>query len=186
MPPSPADDRLPGSVCRSTRSATFVFVSFALIALGSNQGQPLKQLAEAQRHISRRIGRIVKASSVYQTAAWGLEDQPDFLNQVLLVETPYPPLFVLKTALEIERHMGRRRIQKWGPRSIDLDLILFDQVILDHPDLTLPHPHMAERAFVLIPASEVAPNWRHPLTQQSLRELLEHCPDPLSVRKLAL
>jgi 2-amino-4-hydroxy-6-hydroxymethyldihydropteridine diphosphokinase len=165
---------------------TFAPVSFALIALGSNQGQPLKQLAEAQRHIARRMGRIVKASSVYQTAAWGLEDQPDFLNQVLLIETPYPPLFVLKTSLEIERQMGRRRIQKWGPRSIDLDLILFDQVVLNHPDLILPHPHMAERAFVLKPASEVAPNWRHPITQKSLRDLLKQCPDPLSVRKLAL
>jgi len=156
-------------------------VAKALIGLGSNQGHPLRQLAEAQAHIARRMGRIVRASSIYQTAAWGMEDQPDFLNQVLLIETPFSPVYLLRLALDIERQMGRRRLQKWGPRSIDLDLIMVGQTLLDHPELQLPHPYMQERAFVLVPAAEVAPNWVHPRGGKTLKEMLRDCPDPLSV-----
>jgi 2-amino-4-hydroxy-6-hydroxymethyldihydropteridine diphosphokinase len=121
---------------------------------------------------------------LYETAAWGLTDQPPFLNQALKVETLLPPEAVLEKITAIEQQMGRVRDQKWGPRLIDIDLLYYGSLIIHEENLVVPHPEIAQRRFVLEPLMDIAPDWLHPELNLSTRQLLEQTPDKLPVRRL--
>jgi 2-amino-4-hydroxy-6-hydroxymethyldihydropteridine diphosphokinase len=156
----------------------------ATIALGSNLGDRQEILVDASERI-RRLGRIVAQSSVYETEPVGYHDQPPFLNAVLVLETKLEPVTLLEELLAIEREMGRDRsggVAK-GPRSIDLDLLLVGDLVMDEEKLTLPHPALAERRFVLEPLAEVAPEVRHPRIGKTMAELLAELPDEGENRK---
>ncbi len=154
------------------------------LLLGSNIGNSKKQLLTATRQISKRIGAVIRSSSFYTTAAWGNEDQPDFLNQVLVVETRLSAGEAIALILEIEKKMGRIRTVKNAPRIIDIDILFFNKDIINTPSLTVPHPQIRHRRFVLVPLNELSPNFRHPVFQQSIHHLLKICDDPLPVKKI--
>lgn len=151
------------------------------IGLGSNQGNTKKNLAEAVLRIDRSIGPVIKQSSLYKTKPWGIADQPDFLNQVILAESRMNAYECMHSLLNIENHMGRERTMKWGPRKIDLDLLYFDQLILNTSQLILPHPEIVHRRFVLAPLCEIAPDFYHPIFNKTNFQLLDECSDLLSV-----
>ena len=151
----------------------------AYLLIGGNMGDRLANLQNAQTAIQSQIGSIILTSSIYETAAWGLEDQPSFLNQALIVETTFTAHEVLKKLLAIEQSMGRIRQQPLGPRTIDLDIIFFNDQIIHTEDLTIPHPQMQKRNFVLTPLNEIAPEFIHPELKQTINQLLIDCSDPL-------
>ncbi len=135
--------------------------SIAFVGLGSNLDGPERRVAQALQSLARLPqARLVRHSRLYRTAPWGRSEQPDFINAVAEVATTLAPRTLLDTLLALERAQGRQRDgSRWGPRTLDLDLLAFDAVHLDEPGLTLPHPHLAERAFVLLPLAEIAPDW---------------------------
>lgn len=156
----------------------------AYILLGSNMGRRKSFLQKASKHIRKRVGIITRSSSIYQTAAWGKTNQPEFLNQVLEVNTESTASACLHLLLKIESEMGRVRSEKNAPRTIDLDILYFDGLILNTPSLTIPHPFILERRFVLTPLQEISPDYLHPVYQKSNTALLQQCSDPLNVKKL--
>ena len=133
----------------------------ALLGLGGNVGDVRTTLDKAITLLADNKDIILRArSSDYATPPWGVKDQPPFINLAILVETVLTPRALLERALEVERALGRDRARetRWGPRTIDIDLIAYDDLVLDEPDLTLPHPRLFERAFVLVPLAEIAPD----------------------------
>ena len=133
----------------------------ALLGLGGNVGDVRATLDRAVTLLADNKAVILRArSSDYATPPWGVTDQPPFINLAILVETTLAPRALLQRALEVERALGRDRAReaRWGPRRIDIDLIAYDDLVLDEPDLTLPHPRLFERAFVLVPLAEIAPD----------------------------
>jgi 2-amino-4-hydroxy-6-hydroxymethyldihydropteridine diphosphokinase len=156
-----------------------------MILLGSNQGDRMQFLAAARRQLAAGAGRIGKESAVYETAAWGRQDQPAFLNQVLLLETTLAPEALLAEIHRIEKALGRVRQIKWAARVIDIDILYFGDLVLQTPRLQIPHPYLQDRRFTLLPLVEIAPDWVHPVFQKTNRALLAECPDLLEVRKLA-
>ncbi len=155
-----------------------------VLHLGSNIGKREENLSKAIEHIKNRIGRIVKLSNIYQTAAWGMEDQADFYNQAILVQSVHSPIHVLNCIGTIEEQMGRERIIKWGARLIDIDIIFFGERCIDIPRLVIPHPYMQSRRFVLIPLLEIIPDWVHPILEKDIRTLLSICEDQLEVKRI--
>ena len=151
------------------------------ILLGSNQGKRLELLRQAAEQLAQRAGSIVALSKVYETGAWGLEEQPDFLNQVAIVETALNPGLLLSALLTAEEKLGRIRQERWGPRLIDLDMLYYGPEIVQTPGLQVPHPALHLRRFTLVPLAEVRPDWKHPLLHQSAAGLLAECPDQLPV-----
>jgi 2-amino-4-hydroxy-6-hydroxymethyldihydropteridine diphosphokinase len=156
------------------------------LLLGSNQGERAINLAEAKSKISRELGIIITASSIYKTAAWGLENQPEFYNEVIIVKTENDAFETLSLLLNIEQKMGRVRSEKWGPRIIDIDILFFNDSVINSPTLKIPHPEIQNRMFTLKPLVEVAQNFIHPVLHKSLQQLMEECLDPLPVNKIAL
>ena len=152
------------------------------LLLGSNEGDSAQNLGVAREKIEFRTGAIIKQSSLYRSAAWGIEAQPDFLNQVLEIATELSPEALLEEILAIELEMGRVRRQKWGPRFIDIDLLFYGVEVRNTPSLVLPHPRIPERRFTLLPLSEIAPEFVHPVLNKTMSRLLEECRDPLDVR----
>ena len=151
--------------------------------MGSNLKNPELQLTSARNHIAEEIGEILSTSSLYTTAAWGNTNQPDFLNQVIVVGTDFSAETLMETILTIESNMGRIRTQKNAPREIDIDILFFNNDIINLPDLVIPHPLLQERKFVLIPLNEIAPDFKHPILLKTTKELLEICIDSLDVQK---
>lgn len=151
------------------------------ILLGGNLGNRDENLVQAKKHIEQKIGSIVQESSIYETKAWGVENQPDFLNQVILVETNLLPQQVLKDNLAIEKILGRVRHQKWHERTIDIDILYADQLIVNEENLTIPHPFIQKRKFTLVPLAEISPNFIHPILKKTQKELNDLCHDELPV-----
>jgi 2-amino-4-hydroxy-6-hydroxymethyldihydropteridine diphosphokinase len=150
---------------------------------GGNIGDRAMHLEQAYELIGKNIGTVLKKSGVYETAAWGVTDQNAFLNQVMLVSTTLPPEELLQSLLDIEQQLGRKRAEKMGPRTIDIDILFYNKEIISSPSLTVPHPQIANRRFVLIPLNEITPGFVHPVLKKTVAELLEICPDHLEVRK---
>lgn len=152
-------------------------MSLAWIGLGANLGRPQQTLEQALIAMLALPGtRLVAVSPAYWTAPWGEPDQPDFLNAVACIETDQDPVVLLRALLAIESGLGRKRDgARWGPRELDLDLLLFDQAVMDERDLILPHPRLHERAFVLMPLADLAPELEIP-GHGSVTELLEALP----------
>ena len=143
------------------------------ISLGSNMGSKRENLAQAVELISNIPGvKLKNRSSLYETEPWGKTDQDKFLNQVIEIETSLPPRELLKELQDIEINMGRQRKEKWGPRIIDLDILLYGNEVLDDPQLAIPHPRMRERLFVLVPLAEIGADLRFPDNGATVREVL--------------
>ncbi|MBU0510313.1 MAG: 2-amino-4-hydroxy-6-hydroxymethyldihydropteridine diphosphokinase [Chloroflexi bacterium] len=141
------------------------------IALGTNLGDRPANLLAAVAALPPDVC-VTAESPVYQTAPWGYTDQPDFLNQVVRGETVLPPNKLLAYLKEIETNVGRTPTFRYGPRVVDLDILFYDNLTLEQPDLTIPHPRLHERAFVLIPLADLAPSLRHPISKATISELL--------------
>jgi 2-amino-4-hydroxy-6-hydroxymethyldihydropteridine diphosphokinase len=156
----------------------------AYLLLGSNIGDSKKNIAIAKKEIEKQIGKILRSSSVYATAAWGNKDQPDFLNQIIVITTAYEPPYVLQLILSIEKKMGRIRTQKNAPRTIDIDILFFDKLIINEANLVIPHPLIGERNFVLVPMNQLSPQFIHPNYHKTIHEMLLKCTDRLSVKKI--
>lgn len=155
------------------------------LLLGSNLGDRKGLLNAGLKEIESHIGQLKHVSSFYETAAWGKEDQPAFLNIAVCVATVLSPVEVLEKALEIELELGRVRLEKWGARLIDIDVIFYGNQIIDLGSrLQIPHPQMQYRKFVLKPMAEIAPEYIHPVLQLNVSEILERLNDNLSVSKI--
>ena len=154
------------------------------LSIGSNLGDRFENLRQAQSYIASEIGHIARASSVYVTQAWGVRDQPDFLNQALEVKTELTPEKMLEKIQRIEKQMGRIKTEKWSKRLIDIDILFYNQDIIQTENLTIPHPFLHERNFVLAPLAEIAPDFLHPIFQISILELYQNSKDNLEAKIL--
>lgn len=165
---------------------TFTFyMRTAFLLTGGNIGNPPENLATASKLTEKHCGKLIKTSSLYKTAAWGLKEQPDFYNQVLVIETKLSPRQLMDELLVIETQMGRERKEKMGPRIIDIDILLIDDLVMDEPFLHIPHPRLAIRRFALTPLAEVAPRLIHPVFNKTISTLLEECEDHSDVYKIS-
>ncbi len=157
----------------------------AFLALGSNLGDRETNLRAAVSRLESDEIRVVRRSSLYETAPQEILDQPWFLNAVVEIETRLFPLQLLARVREIERQMGRRRVTPKGPRNIDIDILFYGRSVIATAELEVPHPRLAQRGFVLEPLAEIAPDFRHPLTGQTASEMLAAL-EPQGVRRLAV
>lgn len=142
-------------------------MAYALLALGANIGEPARQIEKAIAAIAAHPAiKLVKASRVIVTAPWGKTDQNDFHNAAIAIETRLAPQDLLAVCLAVEESLGRVRVEKWGPRLIDIDIVTYDRLELETPTLFIPHPHAHERDFVLTPVREIAPDVAHWLVER--------------------
>ncbi len=153
----------------------------AYLSAGSNLGDREASLKSALSHLGAFGVLVRRVSSIYETEPVGVTDQPWFLNLAAEVETPLAPKELLASCLAIEARHGRSRPSPGAARSLDLDILLYDDIVIDEPQLRIPHPRMAERRFVLEPLAEIAPELIHPVLRKSIRDLLASCPDPAQV-----
>ncbi len=156
----------------------------AYLLLGTNLGDRKKYIQQAIAAIQNVCGNIVKTSSIYETASWGIEDQPNFLNQIVICKTTLLTNILLQKLLKIEFDLGRLRTIKNASRTIDIDILFYGRTILNEENLQIPHPKIAERKFVLVPLFEMTPNKIHPVLNISIKKLLTICSDTLLVTKL--
>lgn len=155
----------------------------AYLSLGSNLGNREQNLREAIRRLGE-AGTVVAVSSFYETEPVEFTDQAWFVNCAVALETKAEPLSLIRVLLRIEQEMGRKRVQKKGPRVIDMDIVIFGDAVVSTPELTIPHPAMARRRFVLQPLAEIAPDFLHPTLHQTIRALLDELPPGQEVRRL--
>ncbi len=152
---------------------------------GGNVGNRQDYLEHAAGEIEAGLGKIVKKSALYETAAWGKTDQGPFLNQALELHTGMDAVSLMKQLLSIEEKMGRRRTEKYGPRTIDIDILLFNHDIIDTDFITVPHPQLPHRMFALLPLDEIAANYLHPVLHITIRQMKNACTDTLPVKKFS-
>jgi 2-amino-4-hydroxy-6-hydroxymethyldihydropteridine diphosphokinase len=173
----PAD----GSARNAAQVCSIRMRKLAYLSLGSNLGARAVNLEMAISRLEE-LGRVKAVSSFYETEPVEVTDQPMFLNCAVALETELMPRMLMRAVLDIEREMGRRRTQAKGPRTIDIDILLYGNAVIVTRDLVIPHPRMAERRFVLQPLADLAPDLRHPVTRQTVREMLAALPDTVEVR----
>lgn len=154
------------------------------LLLGSNMGNRSELLSNALKEIESHAGKILKTSSVYETAPWGVTNQNDYLNQAVLIETSLAPLSLFSELKEIEREAGRTDQKKYAPRTLDIDILFYDDLVLNSEELTIPHPKIQLRKFVLVPLKEIAQELIHPVFKKSVSLLLIECDDTLDVKKI--
>lgn len=159
-------------------------INSAYFLIGGNLGDRINNLATARKLIEDKIGKIIKVSSVYETASWGITDQPKFLNEVLLVKTKFTPDETMQLIHGIENKMGRTRTQKNASRVIDIDILFFNDAVIRQQHLTIPHPEIQNRKFALTPLHEIAPGLVHPVFKRTVKELLSTTKDTLEVKLL--
>ena len=152
------------------------------LLLGGNLGDRLQKLTQAREKLAQEVGNFLGQSAIYETAAWGVTDQPSFLNQVLHLETALPPLELLFKINQIEADLGRQRHERWHARTIDIDILYYANEVMDSQRLTLPHPQLHHRKFTLIPLAEIAPTLVHPILKKNNLELLQACDDECTVQ----
>ncbi|MCA0362958.1 MAG: 2-amino-4-hydroxy-6-hydroxymethyldihydropteridine diphosphokinase [Bacteroidetes bacterium] len=155
-----------------------------ILGLGTNLGDKNSNLEEAIKQIESEIGRLKKKSSVYETQAWGVENQDNYYNMAVEIETNLWPFKILELILAIEKNMGRVRSQKWESRIIDIDILFFNAVSISSENLTIPHPYIQKRRFVLEPLCEISPDYFHPKFRKSVAKLLEECPDKSWIERI--
>lgn len=141
-------------------------------------------LSRAEAAIRTDLGNVIRASSRYKTAAWGNTEQPDFINQILQIDTRLTPQKLMEGILTIEKKMGRVRTVKNAPRIIDIDILFYNNDVVEEKELFIPHPSIQDRRFVLVPMNELEPDLIHPRLRKTVKELLMTCPDPLAVDKI--
>lgn len=149
----------------------------AFLGMGSNLGDRATYLREGLRILEKKAGKIIRVSSFYETEPWGVENQENYLNLVVRLETFLLPLGLLRVLQQTELECGRERKERWGSRTLDIDLLFFEDYRFAMPDLTVPHPRLQERNFVLHPMAEIAPDWIHPKNRLTLTQLKETSPD---------
>lgn len=160
----------------------YMAASSAYLMLGGNQGDVLLNFNKAFLSVEQWAGKIIKKSNVYKTKAWGNTQQPDFLNQAVLIETNLSAKDLLAVLISIEVLLGRvRGEEKWGARAMDIDILFYNNDVVDTSDLTIPHPQLQNRRFVLQPLSEIAFDYRHPVLEKKIATLLSECDDNLNV-----
>ncbi len=156
----------------------------AVILLGANLGNPELTFSKGLDIIEQKVGKITDLSALYETAAWGVTEQPDFLNQVVIIRTKLKARALLEQLQEIEIILGRTHREKWHARHIDIDILFFNEAIIDEPGLQVPHPAIASRKFTLVPLDELLPEMMHPVYKKSINQLLALCNDKLPVKKI--
>ena len=154
------------------------------LILGSNLGDKFLVIQKATNIIRKRMGEIESESAIYDTEPWGHHAQPHFLNKVIRIKTNFPPEELLKQLNSIESELGRVRKEKWKERIIDIDILYYGDKVIDTEKLTIPHPEIQNRRFVLVPLNEIAPGEKHPVLGKIQKQLLEECKDQLKVKKL--
>jgi len=154
------------------------------LLLGSNLGNRQLFLQDAARHIGNTTGKILLRSGIYETKSWGKADAPDYLNQVLLLQTELHPQLLLAELLNIEIMLGRQRLEKWGSRTVDIDILFYGKEVINESNLTVPHPELHNRRFTLEPLAEIAPNLWHPVLNKTVLSLKNELKDALSVKKI--
>lgn len=157
-------------------------MNIVYLSLGSNIGDRISNFRTALSLLSTNCGNIVTKSKVYETSAWGITDQPNFLNMAIKIETAFEPIELLKKTTEIETQLGRQREVKWGNRTLDIDILFYNDMLLNSSDLVIPHNHLHERLFTLIPLAEISPALIHPVFICTISELLNKCTDKLEVK----
>lgn len=148
---------------------------------GSNLGDRTTFLEQAKSLINNQAGKVISYSNLYETSAWGNIDQPNFLNQALEISTLHPPKKLLDILLEIENTIGRVRQKKWGARCIDIDILFYEDQVIDTKKLVVPHPHLHKRNFTLIPLMEIAAEFEHPVLKKTIESLYWDSEDTLEV-----
>ena len=152
------------------------------LLLGSNLGDRISYLRQASRLIAETVATVIQASSVYETQSWGKTDEPDYLNEVLYIETDLHPDLLLEKLLGIETIMGRKREVKWGSRIIDIDILFYGDQTINEPQLVVPHPELHNRMFTLAPLNEIAPDFVHPVLQKKISDLKSELKSDLTVK----
>ncbi|MEO8569589.1 MAG: 2-amino-4-hydroxy-6-hydroxymethyldihydropteridine diphosphokinase [Ginsengibacter sp.] len=151
---------------------------------GGNIGNRLHNLETAENYLEKEVGKVIRSSAIYETAAWGNSDQPDFYNQVHIIKTKLKAEEIMKKILEIEKEMGRVRTTKNAARQIDIDILFFNKEIINKTGLIIPHTEIANRRFVLAPLHELSSRMIHPRLKKSMAELLSTCTDKLKVKRV--
>ena len=157
----------------------------AFLSLGSNRGNRQEYLQNAIAMLEKRAGKVSKRSSIYETQPWNMSDSTNFLNQVILIETALDAPALMEIIIETETSLGRIRTKSgYEPRTIDIDILFFNDTVINSELVTVPHPQIPKMRFVLEPLCELAPEYIHPLLKKSLKQLLSECPDTHTIAKL--